>query len=323
MTELSASGLPDYDSLPEAEAGGRSGWGLFGGDDSIGLINLQTPERIKDAAQLIRKGSVFPLNAPVDLISHPLFGRGRPKHNWKTIGDIEFDDWLDNFYLQGSTQWDSLAHYGYLPNRFYNGADLDSLKGGARNTIEHWARRGIVGRAILLDVARVLADSGREFSPAEPYPISVEDLEAARLQANVSYKPGDIWLIRTGYLSWYETLTDSQRRSLAENDDPPSAGLEHSEAVARYVWNNHASAIAADNTSLEVTPADMTAGIRPFGLLHTVLIGLFGLAVGELWWLENLAADCATDGVYQMFLTSSPIHLPGGFGSPANAIAVK
>ena len=41
MTEL-----PDYADLPPAARGGRSGWGLFGAGDNLGLINLMTPERI-------------------------------------------------------------------------------------------------------------------------------------------------------------------------------------------------------------------------------------------------------------------------------------
>ena len=38
--------LPRYDELPAAGRGGRSGWGLFGPDDSDGLLNQQTPESV-------------------------------------------------------------------------------------------------------------------------------------------------------------------------------------------------------------------------------------------------------------------------------------
>ena len=59
------------------------------------------------------------------------------------------------------------------------------------------------------------------------------------------------------------------------------------------------------------------------GFLHRVLIGQFGMALGELWWTEDLAADCEADGVHEMFLTSAPLNAPGGIGSPANALAFK
>jgi hypothetical protein len=47
------------------------------------------------------------------------------------------------------------------------------------------------------------------------------------------------------------------------------------------------------------------------------------MALGELWWLKDLADDCASDGVYATFLVSAPLNAPGGIGSPANAVAIK
>ena len=67
----------------------------------------------------------------------------------------------------------------------------------------------------------------------------------------------------------------------------------------------------------------MSAEAFPFGAMHNMLIGQLGLALGELWHLDDLAADCAADGVYEAFVVSAPINLPGGIGSPANVIALK
>jgi hypothetical protein len=47
------------------------------------------------------------------------------------------------------------------------------------------------------------------------------------------------------------------------------------------------------------------------------------MPIGEMWWLEDLAADCASDGVYEFMLTSAPLNVPGGVGSPPNALAIK
>jgi hypothetical protein len=47
------------------------------------------------------------------------------------------------------------------------------------------------------------------------------------------------------------------------------------------------------------------------------------MALGELWWTEDLAADCAEDGVNEVFLVSVPLNAPGGIGSPPNALAIK
>jgi len=100
-------------------------------------------------------------------------------------------------------------------------------------------------------------------------------------------------------------------------------GLVHAEAVCEYLWDSHAAAIACDTYGVEVFPADRSAQAHPFGFLHSMLIGQFGMALGELWWLSDLAADCAADGVYEMFAVSAPLNAPGGIGSPANAVAIK
>jgi hypothetical protein len=58
-------------------------------------------------------------------------------------------------------------------------------------------------------------------------------------------------------------------------------------------------------------------------LLHTRLIPMLGLIMGELFDLEALADDCAGDGRYTCFFTSAPINLPQGVASPPNALALK
>jgi kynurenine formamidase len=313
--------LPSYDELGRTAEGAPSAWGLFGETDSVGLFNLITPTEVKRAAGLIRRGAVFPLDAAVNAFSPAFFpSRGVPRHR-VLHGEHSpmFDDVIDNFYPQASSQWDSLGHMGYSEDQFYNGATAADVGAGRRNTIEHWARRGIVGRAVLLDVARTLADEGRPLDPASATGIEVADLELARQRSEVEFEPGDIVLIRTGFAEWYLEQPPSVRAAIPGNF--AAAGLAQSEEMCRYLWDHHVSAVAADNVGLEVFPPQGAPG--PFRFLHNVLIGQFGLAIGELWWLADLVADCADDGVYEMFLCSSPMHLPGGIGSPANAIAIK
>jgi len=64
-------------------------------------------------------------------------------------------------------------------------------------------------------------------------------------------------------------------------------------------------------------------GVNHSGMLHRPLIALLGMAMGELWKLDDLAADCAQDGRYDFFLTCKPLNIPGGVGSPPNAMALK
>lgn len=313
--------LPDYDRLPKAAGNVGSGWGLFGPDDSVGLVNLLAPERVAAAARLVRRGAVFALNLPVDAIRPALYGRGVPRHTVFPLADGNIDEVLDNFFPQAASQWDALGHASF-EGAFYNGARYDDVTSGRRNTVEHWARRGIAGRAVLLDVERALSARGRTYAAGTSHVLGVADLECARELAGITYAPGDVILVRTGYLEWYLAQDDAAKNALAQRA-PTAVGLERSEAMARYLWDSHACAVAADNPAVCVSPSDRRPEAWPFGQLHNILIAQFGLALGELWWLADLAADCARDGVYEMFFTSAPLHVRGGVGSPANALAIK
>lgn len=313
--------LPRYEDLPGATGGGRSGWGMFGDDDSIGLVNLMTPERVVEAARLVRKGAVFSLNAAIDAFDPPLArGRGQAAHR-VLHGDSDavggLDDVLDNFYPQVSSQWDSLAHIAAEPDVFYNGATTADVRQAGRNTIDHVARRGIAGRGVLLDTERAIGSETAHGSRA----LSVADLETTRTAAGVEYSPGCVVLIRTGFLDWYRVQTTEVRTALPRKLEAP--GIDHSEEMAAYLWDHEIAAIASDTFAVEVWPPDWRPEARPFGFLHRVLIGRLGMSLGELWDLDALASDCADDGTHELFLVSAPLHVRGGIGSTANALAIK
>jgi kynurenine formamidase len=144
-----------------------------------------------------------------------------------------------------------------------------------RTTIDHWARRGIAGRGVLLDLERALRDGGRPYAPDGAAAFTVADLEHARAHAGIDYSPGDIVLLRTGFLGWHRRRARRPRLRLAAGLRAP--GLEPTGELARYLRDRQVRAVASDS-----------------------------LALGELWWLDDLAADCDQDGVYEFFLTSEP-----------------
>jgi kynurenine formamidase len=277
------------------------------------------------AAKLVQRGAVFPLDAALDAVDPALVPRrGKPRHaliHPPGPGLVSLDDVYDNFNPQTSSQWDSLAHMAYSPGAFYNGATDDDVLTGRRNTIDYWARRGIVARAVVLDLARALPAAGRTYRPDLGTAFSPDDLELARAAAGVSYSPGCVVLLHTGFLGWYQSQSYADRADRARNLRAP--GVEHTEEMARYLWDSGLMAIASDTFAVEVWPPDRSPEAFPFGFLHRVLIGQFGMALGELWQLGDLAADCAEDGVYECLLTSAPLHGRGGIGSPPNALAIK
>ena len=189
---------------------------------------------------------------------------------------------------------------------------MDDITEGVRNTIDHWARRGIAGRAVLLDIDLALGGAGDGFDPASPHAITAADLDDARAAAGVEWQAGDVILLHTGFLGWYARQDAGVREALAERRGLRTVGLVHDEEMARYLWDAHVAAVAADNPAVEVWPPGFSDGALPFGLLHRILIGQFGMAIGELWRLDDLALSCRRDGRHEVFLTVVPVNVPGG-----------
>lgn len=309
-----------YADLPEGNA-----HGVFGESDRLGCLNLLTPERTLQAAQNVRTGRSFSLNAPLADYNQPTFfqcytesetgwpegwDRSSPKHVVVEFpGGMGHDDRLDNFYMQAGTQWDHFWHCGDSRTRtFYNSlTDLDE-------GIERWAERGITGRGVLLDVATWSVASGRPFDWRSDYGISAADLENCAAWQQVEVLPGTILLLRTGWQRGYSCLDDTGRKEYAASR-PTSPGLEASREVAARLWDWGIAAAAGDNPALERWPL----GNRP---LHEDLLGQLGIPIGELWLLDELAAACREIHHYDVLVTSAPLNLKGGVGSPANAIAI-
>jgi kynurenine formamidase len=321
--KFDASDPPSYADLPvKPGAPAGSAWGLFGDDDQLGCLNLLTPERVIAAAKLVRKGAIFPLNLRIDEPNPPLFGRGAPRVEL-VVGEVHRDDYLDNFWPQASSQWDSMRHILHPREGFYNGVKADEVvPGGGKLGIENMAQRGIAGRGVLLDVARHLEHAGRPLDYTTASLITKDVLSNCAKAQGVSIETGDVLIIRTGWLNWYlNEATAEQKKEMAGEAmlHLKAPGIGPDEEMASYLWDLHVAAVASDNPSLEAWPPGPDSG----GFLHFRLIPLFGMPIGELWYLEDLAADCAADGVYEFMLTSAPLNVPGGVGSPPNALAIK
>jgi hypothetical protein len=48
-----------------------------------------------------------------------------------------------------------------------------------------------------------------------------------------------------------------------------------------------------------------------------------GLTIGEIFFLDELADDCASDRVYEFFFVAPPLPFTGAVGSPINPLAIK
>jgi kynurenine formamidase len=323
--------LPAYADLPvAADAPPGSAWGVFGRDDQIGTLNLLTPERRAAAAGLARRGATFNLDLPLDLPATPFFAhRAPPTHRLVGRRDGNSrDDYLDGFALQYSSQWDGLRHMRSPRHGFYNwtsDADVDDVVDG-RLGIHHVAGHGIVGRGVLLDVARHLEARGDAPAPDARRELPTALLDEVARAEGVELRVGDVLLLRTGVGAMLHAEAAAGKRSAQPRTDYAGPGLEASGATLAWLWDRHVAAVASDNVAVEAWPPASASELElelEKAFLHFHAIPLLGLTFGELFDLEALAADCARDGVYEMLFVGKPLMLRGGVGSPANALAIK
>lgn len=148
-------------------------------------------------------------------------------------------------------------------------------------------------------------------------PIGVNDIQAALAEQGTECRPGDILIMRTGYIKRYNESSEKERRK-GMKFGGPAIGIASTEETVRWLYSKHFAALAGDTVSFEAWPPP--AG-TPF-VIHEFALVWWGTPLGELWDLETLAELCEEHERWSFFLTSAPLHLKGGIGSPPGAIAI-
>ncbi|MEV6350221.1 cyclase family protein [Actinoplanes sp. NPDC051851] len=303
-----------------------SNWGRWGEDDVRGTMNFLTPDKRVQGAALIRRGVTFSLSQSFDA-DGPQKGwrrRTNPVHTMLDTGTdavtgvqgfphgIGGADDVIAMPLQCSTQWDGLGHI-FDHGHAWNGRPAEKVVtslGDLVTGIETVASV-IAGRGVLLDVGRALGVDGEL---PDGFAVTEEHLRATIAAQGPSSEVGrgDIVLVRTGQLSRV------RREGWGDYAGGPAPGLSFT--TADWLHRTEIAAIATDTWGFEVRPNEFDEAFQP---LHQVAIPHIGLFLGEMWDPDELAADCAADGVYDFWLTAAPLPITGAVGSPVNPIAVK
>lgn len=295
-----------------------SNWGRWGAEDERGTVNFITPDCIRRAAACVKRGEVFSLGLRFGA-DGPQIGQGgrvNPLHLMSAIaGQIgpdpdgfRYADDVVVMPLQCATQWDSLAHV-YYGGHLYNGfpASTITATGAARNSIDKLGS-GIVSRAVLLDLAR--AAGVERLAPG--HVITPAELEAAERVEGVRVERGDVLLVRTGHLGVFKV--DGNREGYMRQ--MPGLGID----CVSWLHAREVAAVASDTNAVEVIPFEDPSLPLP---VHLLCIRDMGLTLGEMFDLDELAADSAADGVWQCLFAAPPLKITGGVGSPLNPLAVK
>jgi len=185
-----------------------------------------------------------------------------------------------------ATQIDGLCHVVEgNDNHWYNGFEEGDWGGdwGPRKC-DATTIPPIVARGVLIDVAGL---KGERTLPPH-YSITPDDLRAALARQKTKLRPGDVVLLRTGAIQFWEDLKD--RKLLAAHD---SAGLSL-EGAKWLVEQKGAMLIGSDTTGLEYGPAaeDAEAHQKKHGSfipVHNYLLVQQGVHIAECHYLEDLA----------------------------------
>lgn len=297
-----------------------SNWGRWGADDERGTLNLVTTDAVQRGVAAVRTGRVFSLAIPFDADGPQwdnvnMAKRTNPALETYAVNvaftgntaDFTTSDDAFSMGSQAATHWDSLAHVGY-EGRLYNGIDdtvVTAERGAARLGAQNIGP--VVTRGVLLDIARLHDVDHFDGN----YAITADDLERAAAAAGVEVQPGDAVLVRTGHMHFLR-LGERERYS------HPSPGL--STGTIAWVRDHDVAAVATDTLTFEVYPCEDRAIFMPVHMLHLRDIGLLQ---GQVWNLDDLAADCAADGQHDFLLCATPLPLTNAVGAPVAPTAIK
>ena len=288
-------------------------WDRWGPDDQRGALNNLTDERRAAAARLVQSGEAVSLAH--DLGTEPSPDNPRPaEHHMLAAGDARDANGIPGYEaardhigldVHGlfTTHVDALSHM-FVRGEMYGGRPATDVRSdGARaNTILSMAD-GVVGRGVLLDVARA---AGKAFYDTGEV-VTVADLEAAERAEDVAVRAGDVLLVAWG----------REARRQARKGFDGFSGL-HPECLP-WLHAREVAVLGSDGIS-DPMPFLGTPG-WPFPV-HQIGITAIGLHLIDNVALAGLSERCARAGRWEFLFTMAPLRIPKGTGCPVNPVAV-
>ncbi|MHC6593936.1 cyclase family protein [Arthrobacter sp. C152] len=309
----------------EGDLSGTS-WGLFP-EPGRGTPSFITADTVLAARNSIRTGTVFGLDYPADAFDPGMsLKRSAPRHTIYSSHPAHRDDFLDGYYLQGSTQIDGLRHRRADDVGFYNGTPDDLITEGTPDLgIQEWAEHPITGRGILVDLDGFRNGLGEPIDHAAGEPLTVDLVHAAMESQSLTALPGDILMLHTGWCEWFLALGPAEKQRVRESRR--ASGVAQSQEFVAWAWDTRFAVVAADNFAFECLPVVpespyRSTAINDHGMMHQQLLAKLGMPLGELWKLGPLARHMRTSGRWDSFISIKPLNITGGTGSPANATAI-
>lgn len=291
-------------------------WGFWGVDDDRGTLNYITAGCIRGAMQLVRTGRSVSMAVPMNKVAGP--DNAHPIAHYMvqafdgSTGSIEPAFALD--FIAGEihgdchTHIDALCHVAYK-GQLYNGKPARQVtsKGPSLQDITAYAH-GIVGRGVLLDVARLKGIKWLEPGHA----VTADELKQCENAQGVELRQGDIFVFRTGH----------HRRRIERGpwnngyDGEGKAGL-HVSAI-ELLHERKVAAFFPDGDG-DTVPGRVEGVAYP---IHTLQIAAMGMVCADSLNLEDVSEICEKENRWEFLVVGAPLRLPQGTGSFFNPIAI-
>lgn len=317
--------MSDAISLDELLKDSPSNWGKWGPDDEVGSLNYLTDQEVLRGIKSVTKGEVHTLQRLInDPKGDPVWPGRAPAERTMLLdeatwdsddapqypGGLHYADDKINAFLQGSTQYDALGHVWY-GGKLWNGYDARTTVGGMdKASVEPIAQRGVVGRGILLDMARFVGkdamDKGETFTH--------EDLVKCAEAQGTTIEKRDIIVIRTNFI---QRFFDEGEKFYEGFNEP---GLVYSPELVEWFQDMEIPNLVTDTIANEVT-YDPNNGVAL--VLHNALMRNLGVTLTEICDLETLAQSSAQDKQYTFLYAAAPLKVHRATGSPVNPLAIK
>ncbi|ANW65976.1 cyclase [Mycobacterium sp. djl-10] len=291
-------------------------------ESELGPAAMQSDDAVLAALGLPTRGQVYSLALP-RFTGMPLFGAHPPFQvsMYRTPAGLRGD---------GKRPWGpgNEVNLGYMAELVsgtsHSGAHVDALAHMTIGSDDHWycgnagehlgdggPTRGdgeklppFITRGVLLDVPGYRGVQALDAGTA----VDAAELQAVAEHQGVSVRPGDVVLIRSGYLSQWPDSDGLARHRTAGPDI----------SAARWLLECGVVAAGSDTETFEVQPAPDPGHPANPQPVHTLLLIENAIYLFEGIYLEEIARE----RVYEFLFIALPLKIKGATGSMLDPVAI-
>jgi kynurenine formamidase len=283
--------------------------------DEIGAAKILTPEMVRTAVGLVKKGRIYSLGQVLEpgmpqlprhppMVVAPFTTPFQSQRRWEQRGAKNLPGTASErleINTHSGTHVDALGHWSNC-NLSYGGLDARenyTEKGLAHLGLEHLPP--LVTRGVLIDLAGShgahMLDGGTV--------IRSQDIQNFLINRHLEIRRGDVILINTG---WSKLWRERDPRYCMEE---PGLGGE----AAGWLADREIIALGTDTMAVDVDPPEDPAFPR---VVHQIMLVERGIHLIENLYLDELVRD----KIYEFLFVLTTPKLRGGTAFPVDPIAV-